>query len=502
MSALGDDDVDYLSPGFDPNGLTIPRLRAILVEHNIQYPASAKKPQLVDIFQQELVPKAASLLRSRARTTRSARGIQDVPSSAEPSVNGDDDDIHYTVEDTPRRSTRRVTSRAPSEQLTELPTRTPRKSLTQSARSSVDPRARVSMSGDESTTSTVKTGRKRTRQSLAAPIAEEQLEAEVKPEDEEETAFTSDNPFQSGSSPISPSRDIRKQGSRRKTDGPIGSSKAVEPNSRRKTDNLHMHRKANGESKTTPAFAAAMEEETPPDDDEYLVEDEIQPGEEFTPEEQLELDEDEEKMSRTAIVPLKRPKPLSKKQSAIKTAPWAILLAMLGGLATLWRQEKLQVGYCGIGHPSTSIADVEIPPWADALRPECEPCPPHAFCYGNMITKCEPDFIIQQHPLSLAGVVPIPPSCEPDGEKARKVKAVADRAVEQLRDRNAKWECGDLKDEKGRHIRAVELEEPKLKAQGSDRRRKGMSQEEFEDLWQAALPEVVSRDEIVSGSSG
>ena len=60
----------------------------------------------------------------------------------------------------------------------------------------------------------------------------------------------------------------------------------------------------------------------------------------------------------------------------------------------------------------------------------------------------------------------------------------------------------ELKDEKGRHAQSAELDEPKLKADIASRRRKGMSQEEFEDLWESALPELVSRDEVVSGSSG
>ncbi|KAI9727343.1 MAG: inner nuclear membrane protein enriched at telomere/subtelomere region [Chrysothrix sp. TS-e1954] len=501
MATSIDEDVEYLSPGFDPSSLTVPRLRAILVEYNIQYTASAKKPQLVEIFNDELVPKAASLLRSRARTTRSTRGIQDVPSSAEPSVDGDEDAILQTVEDTPRRSTRKTTSRNTSEQPSELPSRTPRKSVTQSARSSVDSRARVSMSADESTASTVKGGRRKTRHSLAAPIVEEEPEAEVKPEDDDETTFTSDNPFQSGSSPLPPATDIKKDKNRRRTDGPISSAKKPDTNNRRKTDNQYIDRKPNQASiPSRSQFEVPMTKQEISDSEASA--DEVEAGEDFTAEEQLELDDEFMKTGRTALVPTKRSKTLQKRPSALKTAPLAILLAMAGGLATLWRQEKMQVGYCGIGAPSTSIADVDIPPWADVLRPQCEPCPPHAFCYGNMITSCEPDFVLQPHPLSLGGLAPLPPTCEPDGEKARKVKAVADRAVEQLRVRNAKWECGDLRDEKGRQVRAVELDEPKLKAEVSSRRKKGMSQEDFEDLWQAALPELVSRDEVVSGSSG
>ncbi|KAI9742951.1 MAG: hypothetical protein M4579_007751, partial [Chaenotheca gracillima] len=118
-----------------------------------------------------------------------------------------------------------------------------------------------------------------------------------------------------------------------------------------------------------------------------------------------------------------------------------------------------------------------------------------------MVTKCEPDFVLQPHPLSLGGLVPLAPTCEPDGEKARKVKAVADRAVEELRERRAKYECGDLIDEKNKAVKpSVEISETKLKEAVGEKRRKGMTQSEFENLWQSALGEVLNRDEILVGT--
>ena len=40
---------DYLEEGFDPRSVTVPRLRSILVTHNVEYPATAKKAQLVEL---------------------------------------------------------------------------------------------------------------------------------------------------------------------------------------------------------------------------------------------------------------------------------------------------------------------------------------------------------------------------------------------------------------------------------------------------------------------
>ena len=58
------EDQAYLEPDFDPSSLTIPRLRSILVAHGVDYPASSKKAQLIDIFNETycLKPAAFALL--------------------------------------------------------------------------------------------------------------------------------------------------------------------------------------------------------------------------------------------------------------------------------------------------------------------------------------------------------------------------------------------------------------------------------------------------------
>ena len=110
--------------------------------------------------------------------------------------------------------------------------------------------------------------------------------------------------------------------------------------------------------------------------------------------------------------------------------------------------------------------------------------------------------MLQQHPLSLGGLVPLPPTCEPDGEKAKRVKAVADRAIEELRQRNAAFECGELTDADGKPAPSPEISEQTLKSTLSAKKRKGMTDEEFEALWVPVIGEILSRDEITSGADG
>jgi hypothetical protein len=211
--------------------------------------------------------------------------------------------------------------------------------------------------------------------------------------------------------------------------------------------------------------------------------------EEFTPEEEQELIQAQ--MSGE-IVPARRR--TNRPGGAAKRGIGAFLMVMAATVGGLWRQEKVRVGYCGVGQPSTEIAGVEIPPWADVVRPQCEPCPPHAYCGENLDTTCENGFVLTHHPLSVNGAIPIPPSCEPDSAKARKVNAVKQRAVEALREQNAKYECGEAN--------VPEIKEAELKSTISNKRRKGMTNEEFEDLWASAIGEMASSDEIVSSSDG
>jgi len=96
----------------------------------------------------------------------------------------------------------------------------------------------------------------------------------------------------------------------------------------------------------------------------------------------------------------------------------------------------------------------------------------------------------------------LPPTCEPDGEKVRRVKMVADKAVEELRDRRAKFECGELVDEQGAPDPVVEIEEDVLKQEVASKRSKKMGETEFEELWVAAIGEIRGREEVESKVDG
>ncbi|WPH00274.1 Hypothetical protein R9X50_00309800 [Acrodontium crateriforme] len=480
------DDQPYFEEGFDPNTLVVPRLRSILVAHNVAYPSSAKKSQLVDLFNENIVPQARAIRQANARVRRTSRGIVDQTSGRTGSGQGDyDDEEEDEVPEPPRtapRSSRRST-RARTEEVEEA---TP--ALHRSTRHSTAPpehtplrssvkHARASDVNPEPESKRRVSSRPSSRGNVATPKVKNVHE------DDDNSPFSYDNVFQSGGSPpvgrpASRSRDADRRRSAmsaaKETERRLASA------IRRRTEDARPLRQVDGAivpSRSTFEMPISA-----------LRRDEVEPTEEFTAEESQELVEAEQ-----AGELVRTPRRAHKRKGG-GIAPWAVTVAMLAGLATVWRQEKLEVGYCGVGRPTTELAGVQIPDWADLIRPQCEPCPQHAYCGDHLETACEPDFVLTNHPLSLNGLFPLAPTCEPDSAKARRVNLIRERAVEELRQQNAKYECGEAA--------SPVLEEPVLKHTMAAKRRKGMSQDEFDDLWESAIGDIRTADEIVLGSAG
>lgn len=495
MAANGDmDDLEYLSPSFKPATLTVPKLRGVLMQHEISYPASAKKPQLIDIFNEELVPKSRKILAARDKVRRTSKGITDMPSSQEATVNGDEDeDGSMPPPPLPSTSKRkpRMTSRHP------IDDGDPGSSggRTSSSKKRSSKHARSSDTEPEHVDDTRKPPARRTRKSEVTPTVkvEEPDDRPTRPP-MRSSAFSDENPFQSGSSPLDPGDNRRRtmgvNGDRRKSTSARRRTEGVPSTAQsrvKQEDGIVVPSSKTFEVSTSKVRKQKAREEP---------ENEVEAGEEFSPEETLELVRERAANGEKDILPPRRKKRPQNASSIPKSAPWVILMTLLSGYALWFRQEKFSIGYCGVGRPSSALSNVQIPEWAEILQPSCESCPQHAYCYEGMDTRCENDFVLKPHPLSLGGLVPLPPTCEPDGEKVRRVKAVADRAVDELRTRNADFECGTLVDENGKNVPTPGIDAEDLKADVAKKRRKGMSQAEFEDLWKQAIGEVETREEV------
>ncbi|KAL1656254.1 inner nuclear membrane protein enriched at telomere/subtelomere region [Didymella pomorum] len=475
----------YFEPGVDSNKITVPELRSILLKHGVGYPSSAKKPQLVALFNESVAPQAAQVQRTHARTKRSTRGIVDVPSSSNSTVDDAEDDT--LVAPTPARRTARRTARGATEDAEEVVpvsrAKTPSRAVPAKHSRALEPEI------DE------RPAARRTRKSVTPAVKEPTPDPETWHRSGPESPFTQDNPFQSGSSPAVPDTTSRDK-SRRRT---LGS----ELKTRRKSD-AHRRRTAEPSAeqydegvivpsrKTFDVTAPHAKEE------EYET---IDAGEEFTPEEQLELVRERAKTGQVDILPPRRHKKSSKATGTLKAFSATLLLTTAAVFGGVWRQEKIEVGFCGIGREATSLAGVEVPEWASEYLPlpQCEPCPPHAQCYRGLELTCDRDFIRKDHPLSLGGLIPVPPTCEPDSAKTRKVTAVANKAVEILREKRAQYECGEP-DAEGKPVETPEVAKEELKHTLAAYTQKGMTDQEFSELFERAFPETVLRDEVVEST--
>lgn len=78
----------------------------------------------------------------------------------------------------------------------------------------------------------------------------------------------------------------------------------------------------------------------------------------------------------------------------------------------------------------------------DHIRPECEPCPENAVCLKNFELICDDGFIKINSPLSLGGIFPVSPRCVLDTGKQKRVKRMAEKALQLIQDRKANYVCG------------------------------------------------------------
>ncbi|EWC46482.1 hypothetical protein DRE_04205 [Drechslerella stenobrocha 248] len=535
------EDEDYLQPGFDANTLKMAFIRNIFIKHDIDYPSNAKKAKLVEIFEKELAPKAAAIIRKQEKVKASARGIvnaEDYGTIGEPEI-----------APTPRkRASRRTTSSVITdddgttgdEGMVSSVRRTSRRAVTPKRNASPAKRGRKSSvrpetTDDEEPTMVVEETPKpkRGRKSLAAKTPEPQFIREATPElppapvaVDDEPAFSNDNPFQMGSSPryqASADKDRRRtlpnkdtprkaEGLRRRTEGvpsvrkspdiddiavgksPIHvkrvsmsdfASLTPERKIRAVQDNIDNH---NAEIERR-IFKTEEDDYIKQEDDSHIS---LEPGEEFTPDEQLEVELEDENANAVAKIARRRSKSSNVGAASIRFI-YTLAFVAIVAYGTWWRKEKLEVGYCGIGKPS--LKNHDFPDWINNLSPQCELCPPHAICRDRLATECYTDYVLVPHPFSLWGAVPFAPTCQPDSEKIRRVSVLSDAVIKRLRDRAADIECGTIKIAK-----EVEegLLENDIKQALHAMKSPTLSDEQFDELWDNAVQDLENKDEVVA----
>lgn len=489
-----DSKLDYLQSGFDPNTLKVAELRAILLENGVDFSFSAKKAQLVELFTQHITPNARTILNAHKGVKASSRGIVDVNLDGTPSVVA-----------TPRRTSRRTASRmgtvdTEEEEETPRPARASRRSASvkrASGKHARVPETDKSEIEDQEPPRSIRKTRSSSVRRSVIPKAEnsEAPPSKLKLENSEDdsTVFSSHNPFQRGSSPVTRSSEWA---DRRRA--PAGGGKRRSVSVKRRTDftpserdsgytpigtmavpsskKLPLSRLPSSKNDVKRKGIVKKEEE----EEDYSLE----PGEEFTPEETEEI-------SREPGAPLRR-------RTGGQASPtgtsmlWAIILSLLVGYFMWWRKEKKEVGYCGLGKLDMQTYNSD---WTSLIRPQCEPCPQNAICKFNFEADCKDDYVLVPNQLSFGGLVPLPPTCEPDSEKLRRIAILSDEAIRVLRERAADVECGEASLGKGEEAGVSEAD---LRQVLYNLKAPGLSDAQFNELWRYALDDVSNREEVVS----
>ncbi|KAK6359827.1 inner nuclear membrane protein enriched at telomere/subtelomere region [Orbilia brochopaga] len=550
---MDEDEFFYLQPGFDANSLTMPQIRSILLKHDIEYPSGVKKAKLVEIFDTALASQASSILKQHSKVKASSKGI----------VNAEDYGTIGEPEITPtprKRASRRTASSVVSSVVTDDDGTTGDEEAVSSMRRA----SRRATTPKKRNASPVKRGRKssvrpettddegpavaveetpkprRGRKSLATKTPEPQPVREPTPKlptpeppapepvaAEDEPAFSSENPFQMGSSPhyrasidggrrrSMPNKDTPRKvdSTRRRTEGVPSVRKSPEvatfPTGRSTTPtkrvsmsrfaSLTPERKINAVHEDIDRQNAEMERLIfrESENEDYIKQEDdsnlsLDPGEEFTPEEQLEVELEDENANAVTKIARRRTKSTGVGAASIKFLYTLIFVAIVA-YGSWWRKEKLEVGYCGIGKPSLRNAD--FPDWINNLSPQCEPCPPHAICRENLGTECYTDYVLVPHPFSFWGAVPFAPTCQPDSEKIRRVSVLSDAVVKRLRDRAAAIECGTVKVGKEEEEGLLEND---IKQTLYAMKSPTLSDAQFNELWDNAVQELERKKEVIT----
>jgi hypothetical protein len=195
----------YLEPDFDPNTLKVAELRGILLKHDIDYPSSAKKAVLLDIFNQNIATQAHKFRTASSLVQPSSHGM----------INAGETPARNEIGATPRRVRR--STRGATEDTTEDDDegllRNTRRSVGRTPSKKRASDVELQQYGNQLPPSTVR----KTRKSSARLPEEDPITPHRRQDDTEDappdTPFSSYNPFQMGSPPLgvgTPGADRRK----------------------------------------------------------------------------------------------------------------------------------------------------------------------------------------------------------------------------------------------------------------------------------------------------
>ncbi|KAL1924823.1 uncharacterized protein VTP21DRAFT_4477 [Calcarisporiella thermophila] len=181
-----------------------------------------------------------------------------------------------------------------------------------------------------------------------------------------------------------------------------------------------------------------------------------------------------------------------------------LCLALLVAFGIWYRSAIIRVGYCGedgrpahrknVGEGMSMFKNI-----SSKLVPSCIPCPEHATCTNGEFINCDKEFVPQTHLLSLGGLLPFPLRCVTDDAKLTQVQLTVDTIRRELSLRAGQVICGHVKKDRELltqlqgNIMVNGILEEKLKEQLKDRKSPEIGDDAFNEYWQLALEDLSRR---------
>ncbi|CAI4059356.1 Heh2p SKDI_04G6600 [Saccharomyces kudriavzevii IFO 1802] len=174
----------------------------------------------------------------------------------------------------------------------------------------------------------------------------------------------------------------------------------------------------------------------------------------------------------------------------------SILLPILFGL--WYREQRIRIGYCGHEEPIKSLAfsafsqTARVDEFLQAYAPNCLECPEHATCSSLMNIECESGYELKSSILETYGVIPFSKYCVKDESKEKEVDELVWKVSEYLRKKNAQVDCGE-----GQNLFESGETETKLYEIFSRSRPSWENQADFNEHCRNVIEKLRHMDEIV-----
>ncbi|KTW27584.1 uncharacterized protein T551_03083 [Pneumocystis jirovecii RU7] len=491
---------DYLDEHFDVKSLRIADLRRILLEHDVDYPSSAKKQVLLDLFHKHVFSQQKAVAATKQHTKDSIRDKNEEDSNIKRVKQKNSKrtalESSETLKDSSsirRSNTRGSLRRSASTHTVEIKEQPLEKSCSKDVFSSENPFQKGSplceidtssvpllRSIDESLSNTSKfTSGASVKDSVVYANSHVPSKTQIRPPPNVNVSYSKPQKFMAKIEDLKTSKQFYTMAIHKDLNVHTNTSHAFQDN-----DSLRKN----------------ISFQTQADREKISDADQIRNNLDISEKKIASNVNKDSYVSYNSKIDSKH----FKKFSFIKFFLIFVFGMILLILAAIWREETIRLGYCNV---ETEV----IPSMYSSIREKlpqillknvliyCRPCPNHAICYSNYKLLCEKDYILTPNIFSINGLIPIPPSCMPDTEKLRKVHIIVNEAIQILRDKNAKLDCGSLKLLKGEKEGVLEED---LEKYLWEMKSPNISDEQFQELLSDALEDIIKYDEILIENDG